>query len=224
MTDNEDDNAVTEDDVDEETTETVSANDLLEVEPVAEVEAKSGEVTEISYEAASGNGVQITAPYGRDNAARYSFTAPADGRYVFYTEEKASSYTYFRVYDEDFDEVKYNGTLSSYQYLNVKTDYMNQGERLYIETDTNNVQGEVYTLKVAGETSLTKAEDGRYNASLPGGDVISINVKAGYKRLKFEVQQTNGSGKYYIQPYYCLADHSTPDDRYSNIYVGNKKL
>ncbi len=221
VTDNEDDNAVTEDDVDEETTETVSANDLLEVEPVAEVEAKSGEVTEISYEAASGNGVQITAPYGRDNAARYSFTAPADGRYVFYTEEKASSYTYFRVYDEDFDEVKYNGTLSSYQYLNVKTDYMNQGERLYIETDTNNVQGEVYTLKVAGETSLTKAEDGRYNASLPGGDVISINVKAGYKRLKFEVQQTNGSGKYYIQPYYCLADHSTPDDRYSNIYVGS---
>ncbi len=207
-----------------ETTESVSSNDVPETFTAAGMEAKSDEVTEISYEVASGNGVQITAPYGYENAAGYSFTAPASGRYVFYTEEKSSGYTtWFQIYDEHRDEIKYNGILNSYQYLNVKTDYMNQGDRLYIETYTENAQDEAYILKVAGETSLIKAEDGSYNASLPGGDVINIGVVAGYKRFKFEAQQTTGSGNYYISPYYCPADHSSADHNRSSMQVGSSK-
>ncbi len=206
MTDNEDDNAVTEDDVDEETTETVSANDLLEVEPVAEVEAKSGEVTEISYEAASGNGVQITAPYGRDNAARYSFTAPADGRYVFYTEEKTASTgsIYFNVANEQ-------SSFSGNQYLTYKTDFLKQGETVAIQSYAQNEADAqyTYTLKAAGQTLLTKAENGSYSATLPGGEQLVINAEEGVRHLRFSA--TASSGSWPVHAYHCTDDHKSED-------------
>lgn len=217
------DDASEKDGAENKTTGTVSSNDLLGPKAASVMEAKAGEVTEISYEEASGNGVQVTASHGSENAARYAFTVPVSGRYVFYTEEKASSYTYFQIYDEQFDAIKYNGSFSSYQYLSVKTDYLNQGDRLYIETYTNNTQGETFTLKVAGETSLTKAEDGSYNAALPDGAVVNVSAEAGYKRLKFEAQKTSGSGSYNIKPYYCPADHSSEDRSWTSTYIGTSK-
>lgn len=206
VTDNEDDNAVTEDDVDEETTETVSANDLLEVEPVAEVEAKSGEVTEISYEAASGNGVQITAPYGRDNAARYSFTAPADGRYVFYTEEKTASTgsIFFNVANEQ-------SSFSGNQYLTYKTDFLKQGETVAIQSYAQNEADAqyTYTLKAAGQTLLTKAENGSYSATLPGGEQLVINAEEGVRHLRFSA--TASSGSWPVHAYHSTDDHKSED-------------
>ncbi len=197
---------MTEDDVDEETTETVSANDLLEVEPVAEVEAKSGEVTEISYEAASGNGVQITAPYGRDNAARYSFTAPADGRYVFYTEEKTASTgsIYFNVANEQ-------SSFSGNQYLTYKTDFLKQGETVAIQSYAQNEADAqyTYTLKAAGQTLLTKAENGSYSATLPGGEQLVINAEEGVRHLRFSA--TASSGSWPVHAYHCTDDHKSED-------------
>lgn len=212
VTDNEDDNVVTEDDVDEETTETVSANDLLEVEPVAEVEAKSGEVTEISYEAASGNGVQITAPYGRDNAARYSFTAPADGRYVFYTEKKTASTgsIYFNVANKE-------SSFTGNQYLTYKTDFLKQGETVAIQSYAQNEADAqcTYTLKAAGQTLLTKAENGSYSATLPGGAQLMINAEEGVRHLRFSATASSGSWKVYA--YHNTDDHKSKDFRWGSL-------
>ena len=193
-----------------ETVETVSANDLAEPK-AAGMSARAGGVTEISYEEASGTGVEIKASYVEaDEQTRYSFTAPADGRYVFYTEEKGKNYedVHFDLTDRVLN-ISYSANFNQNRYLVFKSDFMKQGNTVSIRSYTNNESGEAYTLKVARETSLNKLEDGSFNASLPNGQNITIRAEEGIQHFRFRAKASEGN--WMVKSSYCL-DNSLSRD------------
>lgn len=200
----------------EEITDTVSANDLMAAQ--ADTAVRAGVVTEISYEEASATGVQVVAPYGAENAAQYSFTAPADGRYVFYTEEKTSSTDsiYFTV-DSPSYSTKVSKSFSGTQFLTCKTDFLKQGEAVTIQTYAQKEADDncTYTLKVAGQTSLVKGEDGSYSVTLPGGENLVISADEGVRHLRFTAKASSGSWP--VDAYYCANDHLSKDASFGSL-------
>lgn len=84
----------------EETEATVSENSVSDnTLPAAAFSVRASEetVTALSFEALSGDGVQVTLPAKTDGINHYvwySFTAPEDGRYAFYTVEAFDAYFY----------------------------------------------------------------------------------------------------------------------------------
>lgn len=176
-------------------------------------------VTALSFDALSGDGVQVTLPAktdGIDHYVWYSFTAPKDGRYAFYTVEAFPSATYFYLCAEpDKDTRIRNGTPQNSHSLCTATNYMNQGETLHIgaytvETD----EDPVFTLRAAEQTTFTKNSDGTYTAALPDGDSITLKTRTGKSRFQVEVA-TASARQYDLIPYYCPADHSE-GDQYSD--------
>ncbi len=208
----------------EEAEVTVSENSVsdntLSVEAFS-VRASEETVTALSFAALSDDGVQVTLPAKTDGINHYvwySFTAPKDGRYAFYTVEAFPEFTYFYLCAEpDKDTLIRNGTPQKSHSLCTATNYMNQGETLYIGAYTVEKEGDpVFTLRAAEQTTFTKNNDGTYTAALPDGDSITLKTRTGKSRFQVEVV-TVTAPQCDLIPYYCPADHSE-GDRYS----GNK--
>lgn len=220
----------------------VSENTLLSVLTDATAVSVDGTVTEISYGDAVGNGVTLNAPAGQDNAAWYSFTAPKAGRYAFYTDNRdcegtgsiyvnlcagtdpdtKNHWTYFEPNDTSF----------VYQYLWVSTDYMEQGETVYLETyvkksnsDATMDEGRSYTVKVADQTDIAADESGAKSLVMDNGDTITLKTKAGCERLWFEAEVTRAASDsgtlYCVRPYWVPADHSTGDMNTGEYWINS---
>ena len=183
-----------------------------------------GSVTEISYEEAKGSGVTIHAPAGQAQAAWYSFTAPRAGRYAFYTEEadrENKGMVYVNLCAEKDTNTKNHTTCfdsglppSVYARLWISTDYMEQGETVYLETYTTESEDKTYTMKAADQQEIEAEEDGSKSLLLENGDRVTIKSTGGCDKLRFEAEVTYaGSSEtvYYIHPFWCPADHSTGD-------------
>ena len=201
----------------------VSENTLYAVSEDNAVPA-DGSVTEISYEEAKGNGVTIHAPAGQTQAAWYSFTAPRAGRYAFYTEEadpENKGMVYVNLCAEKDANTKNHTTCfdpglppAVYARLWISTDYMEQGETVYLETYTTESEGRTYTMKAADQQEIEAEEDGSKSLLLENGDLVTIKSTGGCDKLRFEAEVTYaGSSEtvYYIHPFWCPADHSTGD-------------
>lgn len=178
-------------------------------------------VMALSFGELSGNGVQVTLPAKTDGINHYvwySFTAPKDGRYAFYTEEAFPYVAYFYLCAEpDKDTRIRNGTPQKSHSLCTATNYMNQGETLYIGAYTvEKEEDTVFTLRAAEQTPFTKNNDGTYTAALPDGDSITLKTRTGKSRFQVEMVTTTRPQCNLI-PYYCPADHSEGDQ-----YSGNK--
>ena len=208
----------------EETEVTVSENSVSDnalSATVFSVRASEETVTALSFDALSGDGVQVTLPAktdGIDHYVWYSFTAPKDGRYAFYTEEAFPYVAYFYLCAEpDKDTRIRNGTPQKSHSLCTTTNYMNQGETLYIGAYTvEKEEDTVFTLRAAEQTPFTKNNDGTYTAALPDGDSITLKTRTGKSRFQVEMVTTTRPQCNLI-PYYCPADHSEGDQ-----YSGNK--
>lgn len=201
----------------------VSGNTLL----AASVAALKPEVnvTALSFDALSGDGVQVTLPAktGSTNTyVWYSFTAPEDGRYAFYTTDAFPRTAYFDLCAEPDEGTKIrNGTPTIGTSLCTSTNYMHKGETLYIGAyTTNKEKDDVFTLRAAAQTPFTKNGDGTYTAALPDGDSITLKAKAGKSRMKFEVVKA-AQRRYNLNPYYCPADHSEGDTHTGADYTAN---
>lgn len=201
----------------------VSENTLYAVSEDNAVPA-DGSVTEISYEEAKGNGVTIQAPAGQAQAAWYSFTAPRAGRYAFYTEEadpENKGLIYVNLCVAKDTDTKNHTTYfdtgmapSTYNHLWISTDYMEQGETVYLETYTTGSEDRAYTMKAADQWEIEAEEDGSKILLLENGDRVTIKSTGGCDKLRFEAEVTYaGSSEtvYYIHPFWCPADHSTGD-------------
>lgn len=157
-----DNDSVSENDV------SVSENDLSVLENT--LFAASGDdaaalaeeaVTAISYEEAKANGVTIHAPAGQEHAAWYSFTAPRAGRYAFFTDEAGSeikSTIYVNLCTATDTKTKNHQTRFSpaissttYHYLWISTNYMEQGETVYLETYASGSEDRTFTMKAADQ-------------------------------------------------------------------------
>lgn len=177
----------------EETENTVSGNSVSEntlfAASVAALEPEVN-VTALSFDALSKDGVQITLPAktGSTNTyVWYSFTAPEDGRYAFYTIEAYDASFYLCAEPDEGTKIR-NGTPQIGTSLCTSTNYMRKGETLYIGAYTVGKDGDdVFTLRAAAQTPFTKNSDGTYTAALPEGDSITLRAKAGKSRMKFEV-------------------------------------
>lgn len=221
---NEIDNTGNDADSSDELEDTISSNSLMSVQ--SGVEVKANNVTEISYEEAVGTGVEITAPYDNGNAVHYSFTAPADGRYVFYTEEMATSSGYiFFVVSTSFHNSVYSQSFTKNQYFAYMTDYMRQGDTVKIRSyaQTAPDDGYTYTIKMAAQTSMIDLEDGNYSAVLPDGQNIVINAEEGIRHLRFRAKSSEG--KWMIRSFYRTAEGISKDigmgDRLVETTYGN---
>lgn len=201
----------------------VSENTLYAVSEDNAVPA-DGSVTEISYEEAKGNGVTIQAPAGQAQAAWYSFTAPRAGRYAFYTEEadpENKGLIYVNLCVAKDTDTKNHTTYfdtgmapSTYNHLWISTDYMEQGETVYLETYTTGSEDRAYTMKAADQWEIEAEEDGSKILLLENGDQITIKSVGGCDKLRFEAELTYAGSRetiYYIHPFWCPADHSTGD-------------
>lgn len=200
---------------------TVSENALsgvMAVEPSSEES-----ITAISYEEAKNGGVTISAPDSRERKAWYSFTAPGAGRYAFYTDSRdcaGAGDIYVNLCAKPSAAAKNHGTHFNptstiyYYYLWISTDYMEQGETVYIETYVSNDSAREFTLKAADETRLTADENGACSIQRDNGDKLTVRAQAGFERLRFSAQADNSEkleGQYFIRPYWCPADHSAGD-------------
>lgn len=202
----------------EEAENTVSENSVSEntlfAASVAALEPEVN-VTALSLDALSKDGVQITLPAktGSTNTyVWYSFTAPKDGRYAFYTEDAFPSTSYFDLCAEPDEGTKIrNGTPTIGTSLCTSTNYMKKGETLYIGAYTVEKDGDdVFTLRAAAQTPFTKNGDGTYTAALPDGDSITLKARKGKSRVQFEVVKA-AQRQYNLNPYYCPVDHSEGD-------------
>lgn len=187
--------------------------------------AEMSAVTPLSFDALSGDGVQVTLPAktGSTNTyVWYSFTAPEDGRYAFYTTDAFPRTAYFDLCAEPDEGTKIrNGTPLIGTSLCIGTNYMHKGETLYIGAYTVEKDGDdVFTLRAAAQTPFTKNSDGTYTAALPDGDSITLKAKAGKSRMKFEVVKA-AQRRYNLNPYYCPADHSEGDTHTGADYTAN---
>lgn len=221
----------------------VSQNTLYAASKDAAAATADSTITEISYEEATGNGVAVQAPAGRDNAAWYSFTAPRAGRYAFYTDNRDCEGTgtiYVNLCKKANANTKSRttyfepGETSSiiYHYLWVCTDYMKQGETVYLQTYVNGSEDRTYTVKVSDQREIAADENGARSLVLDNGDRITLKARAGCERIQFDAEVTYADPKdkarYYVRPYWGPADHSTGDlntDQYwvdldNSIYLG----
>lgn len=206
----------------------ISENTMVSVSEVVTATAADAGVTGISYEEAKGNGVILHASAGKDNAAWYSFTAPKAGRYAFYTDSSECEGTgliYVNLCATMDPDTKNHNTyfepgetsLRVFQYLWVSTDYMEQGEQVYLQTYVNKSEGEgrSYTVKVADQTETPADENGARSLVMENGDTITLKTKAGCERLRFEAEvtyaDTNSTMLYFVRPYWGPADHSAGD-------------
>lgn len=200
----------------EEAENTVSGNSVSEntlfAASVAALEPEVN-VTALSFDALSKDGVQITLPAktgSTNNWVWYSFTAPKDGRYAFYTIEAFDAYFYLCAEPDEGTKIR-NGTPQIGTSLCTSTNYMDKGETLYIGAYTvERDRDDVFTLRAAAQTPFTKNSDGTYTAALPEGDSITLKAKEGKSRIKFEVVKA-AKRQYKLNPYYCPADHSEGD-------------
>ncbi len=210
----------------EETENTVSGNSVSEntlfAASVAALEPEVN-VTALSFDALSKDGVQITLPAktGSTNTyVWYSFTAPEDGRYAFYTIEAYDASFYLCAEPDEGTKIR-NGTPQIGTSLCTSTNYMRKGETLYIGAYTVGKDGDdVFTLRAAAQTPFTKNSDGTYTAALPEGDSITLRAKAGKSRMKFEVVKA-AQRQYDWRPYYCPADHSEGDTHTGSDYTAD---
>lgn len=214
----------------------ISENTMVSVFGVAAAAAADAGVTGISYEEAKENGVILHAPAGEDNAAWYSFTAPKAGRYAFYTDSSECEGTgliYVNLCAAMDPDTKNHNTyfepgetsLRVFQYLWVSTDYMEQGEKVYLQTYVKKSEGEgrSYTVKVADQTETPADENGARSLIMENGDTITLKMKAGCERLRFEAEVTyadkNSTMLYFVRPYWSPADHSTGDRNTGKYWV-----
>lgn len=210
----------------EEAENTVSENSVSEntlfAASVAALEPEVN-VTALSFDALSKDGVQITLPAktGSTNTyVWYSFTAPEDGRYAFYTIEAFDADFYLCAEPDEGTKIR-NGTPQIGTSLCTSTNYMHKGETLYIGAYTFEKDGDdVFTLRAAAQTPFTKNSDGTYTAALPDGDSITLKAKAGKSRMKFEVVKA-AQRQYDWRPYYCPADHSEGDTHTGSDYTAD---
>ena len=220
----------------------VSENTTVSVREDITAVFADGAVTEISYGDAVGNGMTLHAPAGQDNAAWYSFTAPKAGRYAFYTDNRdceGAGLIYVNLCKEmDADTKNHwtyfepNDTSFVYQYLWVSTDYMEQGETVYLETyikkgnsDVTMDEGRSYTVKVADQTDIAADESGAKSLVMDNGDTITLKTKAGCERLWFEAEVTRAASDsgtlYCVRPYWVPADHSTGDMNTGEYWINS---
>lgn len=213
----------------------VSENTMFAVEDVEAVSQSESAIIEISYEEAKNNGVTINAPDSREDKAWYSFTAPRAGRYAFYTDDRESEGTgdiYVNLCSEPSADTKNHsthfnpttGTSVSYFYLWLSTDYMKEGETVYVETYVSSKEGREFTMKVADQTEVAADADGVSSLTIENGDRLTFRTQAGCERLRFEAEadyvDKNSEGWYFIRPYWCPADHSKKDLDASDHRVG----
>lgn len=208
----------------EEAESTVSGNSVSENTLFAAsvtVLDSEADVTALSFDALSKDGVQITLPAktgSTNNWVWYSFTAPKDGRYAFYTIEAYDASFYLCAEPDEGTKIR-NGTPQIGTSLCTSTNYMRKGETLYIGAYTVGKDGDdVFTLRAAAQTPFTKNSDGTYTAALPEGDSITLRAKAGKSRMKFEVVKA-AQRRYEWRPYYCPADHSEGDTHTGTDYT-----
>jgi len=210
----------------EEGENTVSENSVSENTLSAaafSMRATEAEVTALSFDALSKDGVKITLPAktgSTNNWVWYSFTAPEDGRYAFYTIEAYDASFYLCAEPDEGTKIR-NGTPQIGTSLCTSTNYMRKGETLYIGAYTVGKDGDdVFTLRAAAQTPFTKNSDGTYTAALPEGDSITLRAKAGKSRMKFEVVKA-AQRQYDWRPYYCPADHSEGDTHTGSDYTAD---
>ncbi len=210
----------------EEGENTVSENSVSENTLSAaafSMRATEAEVTALSFDALSKDGVKITLPAktgSTNNWVWYSFTAPKEGRYAFYTIEAYDASFYLCAEPDEGTKIR-NGTPQIGTSLCTSTNYMRKGETLYIGAYTVGKDGDdVFTLRAAAQTPFTKNSDGTYTAALPEGDSITLRAKAGKSRMKFEVVKA-AQRRYEWRPYYCPADHSEGDTHTGSDYTAD---
>lgn len=221
----------------------VSQNTLYAVAEDAAAATADSTITEIPYEDATGNGVAVHAPAGKGNAAWYSFTAPRAGRYAFYTDNRdcegtgtiyvnlcknANANTKSRT---TYFEPGETSSIIIYHYLWVCTDYMKQGETVYLQTYVNGSEDRTYTVKVSDQREIAADENGARSLVLDNGDMITLKARAGCEKIQFDAEVTYADSeekaRYYVRPYWGPADHSTGDlntdqywvDRDNSIYL-----
>lgn len=196
------------------------SNNTLSVEAFSLRASEKLTVTPLSFETVSQDGVEVTLPAcidGKETYVWYSFTAPKAGRYAFYSKEAVDSSIYFYLCAEpDKDSVIRNGTPQTGVSLCTTTNYMKEGETLYIGAYTGDGDT-VFTLRAAYQTAFTKNSDGTYTAALPDGDSVTLKTRTGKSRFQIEVV-TASARQYDLIPYYCPADHSE-GDQYKNSSV-----
>lgn len=211
----------------------VSQNTLYAASEYAATATTDSAITEISYEEATGNGVAVHAPAGRDNAAWYSFTAPRAGRYAFYTDNRDCEGTgtiYVNLCKNANADTKSRTThfdpgeavTGIYHYLYVSTDYMKQGETVYLQTYVNGSENRTYTVKAAEQKEIAADENGVRSLELANGDKITLKTQPGCEKIRFEAYADPANKeKYLIRPYWGPADHSTGDLNTDQYYFSS---
>lgn len=164
--------------------------------------------------------ISIAAPYGESNAIWYSFTAPKNGRYLFYTSGELSyentDYTYvYLSYNQDNDYDRY-AYFNDGNYLFLATDYMKTGDIVYLRIYSNNENGKTFTLKFANETVLAGDGNGNYNAILKDADSIFIRQKVGYRCLNVDAEIVNTSNQWSYHNYYLYIGYLEKNSYYYN--------
>lgn len=165
------------------------AND--DARTLAAVQAVAADVTTLDYAEASTNGVEVYAPYSNydgSSAKWYSFTAPKDGNYLFYTdetEEYSDNYagTYVDLYDANQDYCG-DGYFYNYDYLNLVSGDLAEGETIYLRMYNQANGGKTFTLKIAEQTAPESTGNGSSTVTVGDGIDITVTPTAGYKYLK----------------------------------------
>ena len=150
----------------EEGENTVSENSVSENTLSAaafSMRATEAEVTALSFDALSKDGVKITLPAktgSTNNWVWYSFTAPKEGRYAFYTIEAYDASFYLCAEPDEGTKIR-NGTPQIGTSLCTSTNDTGKGESLYAGAYTVGKDADdVLSPRAAAQTAFTKNSDG----------------------------------------------------------------
>ena len=208
--DDSDDNADADEDV-----ETVEESDVLENESEADVEVdtKTEEVLpvqaisvdgEIDYAFASTEGVTVNAPSSTNSKNWYSFTAPDDGNYLFYSHGVGLASDYQRIHaylytDNDTSSVSYAyDNIDNGGSIELVSGDMKKGETIYLNLFSDVSGGTSFLLKMTkldapGLASVEPAQDGSYIVDM-GNNTITVTPRAGHKLLRVDAELGSSAG------------------------------
>lgn len=238
----------------DEETVTDEESDAMETESETEAEADtealtsalavSAGITELDYAEASSAGVEVYAPY--DSSQWYSFTAPKDGNYLFYTDEQTeyntSDLSYVYLYDDVNQNYYRYGYFWSDIFLSLVSGDMTEGETIYLQMYSQAAGGKTFTLKVAEQTAPESTGSGSTTVTVGDGIDITVTPTAGYKYLKVNAKLTDtgaqpnyetydlytfcqnvDTGDYGYRPYYdvSLSRYSTDSNWFINVDMGS---
>ena len=145
---------------------------------------------------------------GNTKEVWYTFTAPSQGRYLFFadrTSTSISSYVYLHK-DTSAGEYLQYGYVSSYSVLNLLSEDMQEGETVYLRafTQAEEEVGLSLDIQKIPEYTLTGQGGGSYTATTDTY-TLTVDLEMGYQRLRGRALLTAGAGQvldeYYLRVY-----------------------